>query len=512
MDKSLSMPPLFAAFGMALAYYGYPLFISVGTNFLLGLFFILTAVVCFLRVLCYTPLTNSKSQDLKLTNSRWMNFKSVSTAGILAVALAVGFSLGVGARRTVPGHAELGFPPENIIAVSGILAEDPRSLQGGSGLGVLRLRQSVVDGGARASARGNLTVFFPAESIPRLKEFGRGSEIYLDGIYYTGQRGPVFNASSVHIVQGAPPLEQFRTSLRLTLIDKFQSRQSRSPPVWGSLASALILGVRDDLDVDLSGGFRNSGVAYILALSGMHLAIISAVLAFLLRRPLGIRWASLVGAVFIIAYVFVAGSQPSLVRAAIMYLTGTFALWGFLKKNTLSVLSMAFILQLAFQSETGISLSFILSYLAMAGILILGPALRDLFRGRLPEILSETLSVSLGAFIATSPVVAVFFGSLRPIGILAGLLIVPLTTLFMVLSLIALVAAFLPLPLWDVLNLTLTWIYRFMEYIVLTAGRVPGFSVSNSAPVLITTILLSLLILYIQKKDQAYRNNIASFD
>jgi competence protein ComEC len=243
----------------------------------------------------------------------------------------------------------------------------------------------------------------------------------------------------------------------------------------------------------------------------MHLAIISGVLAFLLRRPLGIRWASLVGAIFIMVYVFVAGSQPSLVRAAIMYLIGVMALWGFLKKNTLSILSMAFILQLLLQSQTGISLSFILSYLAMAGILILGQALRCLLRGRLPEILSGSLSISLGAFIATSPVVALFFGSLRPIGILAGLIIVPLTTIFIVLSLIALIASFLPFPLWDALNFALTFIYRLMEYIVITAGRVPGFTITNPVPVLVFTIVLSLLILYIQKRDHVYRNSIASF-
>jgi competence protein ComEC len=322
----------------------------------------------------------------------------------------------------------------------------------------------------------------------------------------------VFRADSVHIVKPAPPLEQYRTALRMALLEKFQSRQGRDSIEWGALASALLLGVRDDLDVDLSEGFRNSGVAYILALSGMHLAIISAILAFLLRRPLGIRLASLVGALFIICYVFVAGSQPSLVRAMIMYLIGTIALWGFLNKNTLSILGMAFIIQLLIQSETGMSLSFILSYLAMLGILVMGDTIRSLLRGKLPEILSGSISVSLGAFIVTSPVVVFFFGSLRPIGILVSLLIVPLCTLFIILALAALAASFLPFPLWNVLDFILTWLYRLMERIVILAGQVPGFSVSNPVPVLLITIILCLLILFIHKRDQAYRYSIANFD
>jgi len=244
----------------------------------------------------------------------------------------------------------------------------------------------------------------------------------------------------------------------------------------------------------------------------MHLAILSGILAFLLRRPLGTRWASLAGAVFIVVYVFVAGSQPSLVRAAIMYLIAALALWYQLKGRALSLLGMAFIIQLLFQSQTGITLSFILSYLALAGILTLGVTLRALFRGRLPEIINDSLSASLGAFIITAPVVVFYFGTLRPVGIIAGLIVVPLSSLFMVVSLAALVAAFLPLPVWNFFDLILTGLYRFLEFLVTLAGQVPGFDVSNPLPVLAVSILIWVLILFIKKQDDLKRSSIAPFD
>jgi competence protein ComEC len=195
-----------------------------------------------------------------------------------------------------------------------------------------------------------------------------------------------------------------------------------------------------------------------------------------------------------------------------MYLIGTIALWGFLKKNTLSILGMAFIIQLLIQSETGMSLSFILSYLAMLGILTLADTFRSLFRGRLPEILSGSLSVSLGAFIVTSPVVAFFFGSLRPIGILASLIVVPVCSLFIVLALAALVASFLPFPLWNALDFILTPLYRFLEYTLTIIGQVPGFSISNPLPVLAIVILFWGLIMFVDKRDKEYRRSIANFD
>jgi competence protein ComEC len=308
--------------------------------------------------------------------------------------------------------------------------------------------------------------------------------------------------------------------VRAALVERFLTRQdymrrrglAAGPPVWGGLASALLLGVRDDLDVELSEGFRNSGCTHILALSGMHLAIMSGILAFLIRKPLGIRWASLAGAAFVFLYVFIAGSQPSLVRAAIMYLIGTFMVWGLLKARPLVLLCMAFIIQLLFQSETGISLSFILSYLALLGILTLGEAVRDLFRGRLPEILGACLSASIGAFVLTAPVVAFYFDSVRPIGILAGLIAAPIASVFMVLSLLALAASFLPFPLWNVFDFILERIYRLLESFVNLAGRVPGFSASNPAAVMIFSLLFCLLIYFLHVRERRYRNNIAPFD
>jgi competence protein ComEC len=499
--KKPPAPPVFAAIGMAVSYYSYPL-ISAGQIFLLLPLFLLLIAVCFLRVIRYFP---GPEPD------------GVYKAGIIVTAAAVGFSLGIAARGSFRSGIDLGVQATRVTAISGTLLEDPRTLRGGSGLGVLKLDSVTARGGLRATAAGSITVFFPSATIPRLKEFGRGCEIYADGIYADGIYseggwGPTFRATSVHIVTPAPPLEQFRTSLRMKLLDKFQNREGDSEIVWGDLASALLLGVRDDLDVDLSEGFRNSGCSHILALSGMHLAILSGVLVFLVRRPLGIRWASLLGAIFIVFYVFVAGSQPSLVRAAIMYLIGAFALWGFLRTNALSLLGMAFIVQLVFQGQTGLSISFILSYLALFGILTLGEKIRALFRGRLPDALSGVLSASLGAFIVTSPVVALYFDSLRPIGILAGLILAPISALFMVLSLAALAASFLPLPLWDLLDFVLTWVYRFLEYIVSLAGQAPGLSVSGPAPVLIVTVVLWVLVLFVQRRDEAYRNSVASFE
>ena len=505
MDKKLPVTQLSAALSMAVAYYSYPYLsaISIGLYVILVLFALFAAAIAFFRTITSVP---------SVTHLHRGPAPGLRQMGILVISLAVGFSLGIAARRSVSGPAELGLPVENIRAVRGLLREDPRTLHGGSGFGVLELQGSSGDGGLRVSSRGKIPVFFPAESIPRIREFGRGAEIYTEGRVSQGSMGLLFNATSVHIVNPAPPLESFRTSLRLNLLERFQARQDRQDaPVWGGLASALLLGVRDDLNVDMAEGFRNAGSSYVLALSGMHLAIISGVLAFLIRRPLGIRRASLVGALFIVFYVFLAGFQPSLVRSALMYLMGTVAVWGLLKRNVIALLCMAFIIQLVFQSDSGISLGFIFSYLALFGILTLGESLKCLFRGRLPEIINASLSASLGAFIFTAPIVAIYFDSLRPIGILAGPLLALMAAPFMILSLAALLVSFMPLPLWGILDFILIRLYGLIDITVSLAGQVPGIKISNPVAILVFSGLFTLLALFIHKKDQIYRNKIAAF-
>jgi competence protein ComEC len=173
---------------------------------------------------------------------------------------------------------------------------------------------------------------------------------------------------------------------------------------------------------------------------------------------------------------------------------------------------MAFMVQLLFQSETGVSLSFILSYLALLGILTLGEAARDLLKGRLPEFLGAGFSASIGAFVFTAPVVALYFASVRPIGILAGLVAAPIASLFMILSLAALAGSFLPFPVWNIFDFILERIYRLLESVVTLAGRVPGFPASNPAAVLIFSILFCLLIYFLYALNRRYRNSIAPFN
>ncbi|MCL2608890.1 MAG: ComEC/Rec2 family competence protein, partial [Treponema sp.] len=281
-------------------------------------------------------------------------------------------------------------------------------------------------------------------------------------------------------------LERLRTGIRSGLIDRFAGSEGEGP-AWSGLALALLLGIRDNLDSGLTSLYRGAGISYILALSGMHLAVIIALLSLLLKKPLGLRAATVAGMLIIVAYCLLVGPLPSLYRSALMYLLGAFAVLGMLRRDSLSILAMAFVLQLSLDPQSGLSLSFILSYLAMVGILVLGKALNDLLAGLIPRFFLGPLSLSLGAFIGTAAAVLWFFGELRPVGILAGLIVAPLTTAFMVLALAWLCIPPLAVPIAALLAL----LYDAMESTARLAAHVPNLS---APPALAIPLSLALLI------------------
>jgi competence protein ComEC len=493
-------PVFFAVLGALGVYYPLGFLIRRGLPWagaVLGLAAALLILLCLVRVINALPAALAGEHRKARAFRRW---------GIYLTALIAGFALGFAARISVPGPARLGLPAEQVIGVSGILTEDPRGLDDDRGMGYLDLREAAGKDGLRASAKGRILVFFP--DIPRLRTFGRGSRMYVEGSILPPKpdRSSVFRASGVHITDPAPAMEQFRTGVRIKLIDQF------APHTWGGLALALLLGVRDNLDTEMARAYQKAGCSHVLSLSGMHLAVISSVLAFFLRKPLGLRAAALTGAAFIVLYVYLVGVQPSLVRSAIMYLLGMLALLGALPRKAMSLLGMAFLVQIVIWPSSGDSVSFILSYLALAGILFVGDAFHDLFRGCLPEAVSRPLSASLGAFIATAAVMAGFFGTLQPIGIPAGLLIVPLTTLFMLAAMAApvinLILPFLSVPL----NMALSFLYDALDWLVGVSGRVPSLAVSHAGAVLLVSVIAVAAVFWLRERQAVVRNRLVPFN
>jgi competence protein ComEC len=507
MVKSRMISPVVsAAAGSSLGFYCLGRLYSLGLmgiNGLLLLLLVPVAIICFLRVLVSFPLPCG-DDDKAGASAKIRITRLVSMNGL---AFAFGIALGLGAQSTANSAFSLGLPQEKISGLSGVLLEDPRVVSGGRGMASLSLAEVSANGGLRVSAKGEVPVFFPPEHTDRLREFGRGSRVFAEGNFRTGPMGLSFTADSLHVTKRAPHIERFRTALRNGLIGRF----SRGGEAWGGLALALLLGIRDNLESGLAGLYRDAGCSYVLALSGMHLAIIASLIALLLKKPLGRRMAAFTGIFIIAAYCLLVGPLPSLNRAALMYFLGVIALLGFLKRDAFSLLCMAFLVQITATPKAGFSLSFILSYLALAGILSVGQAIAKLLRGKIPNCVLSPLSASLGAFILTAGITAYYFGGLRPVGIVTGLVLVPLTTVFMIGSIAWLAIDFISPLVSGFMSQPLSILYRLMEKTVTIAAYLPGIETKRPLAVLALSLALTVFIMWFSSRQEAWKNKLPAF-
>lgn len=212
-------------------------------------------------------------------------------------------------------------------------------------------------------------------------------------------------------------------------------------PETGPIVKALTTGDRSDLSRETVAMFRSSGASHILALSGLHLGILYAILAFFSgvaggsRTGRAVRYGLIVGLSGI--YVFITGASPSLVRAFLFIFLFETARLTRRKTDLLGSLCGALTLQLAFHPGAITSVGFQLSYLAMTGIALLYPPLKRLYPGEEGRLKNPTryiwnaAALSIACQATTAPLAWWRFRTFPRYFLLTNLLALPLTSLVM---------------------------------------------------------------------------------
>ena len=109
-------------------------------------------------------------------------------------------------------------------------------------------------------------------------------------------------------------VNQIRTHFHNLILENY-------PKTEGSVLSAMLLGLRNDMETELVSAYKKASASHILAISGMHMAILTQfTLGFLGLLGLKRRPAALVSAVFTLLFMFVSGLSASVVRSGIMQL------------------------------------------------------------------------------------------------------------------------------------------------------------------------------------------------
>lgn len=204
-----------------------------------------------------------------------------------------------------------------------------------------------------------------------------------------------------------------------------------------ALLKGILLGERRQLPEELIDTFRTIGLAHILAVSGLHVGLITLViytLLFVLRLPKHLVVAGTLSV--LVLYAFITNLTPSVIRATIM--AGLFLVGRQLDRqtDTVNILAVAAIVILLIWPSALFDLSFQLSFLATYAIITGYPRLKELLPERFSRSeqwwarwLRDGLLVSVTAQLGTLPVVAGTFYQVSWMSAVANLFIGPLVFL-----------------------------------------------------------------------------------
>ena len=222
------------------------------------------------------------------------------------------------------------------------------------------------------------------------------------------------------------------------------------PAREAALARGFVLGQDDAIDAGTEQDFRRSGLAHLLAVSGQNVTLL-ALLAMPALAALGIPLRErLVWVLALIAvYVPVAGSEPSIQRAAVMGAAGLVATLAGRPASRLFALLLALAVTVAIDPGIAADVGWQLSFAAVAGIFALVAPLRRAVLARLGPghfrgALAEGLAVTAAATLATAPLIAFHFETLSTTTLVANLLAAPAVAPAMWLGMASAAAAQVP--------------------------------------------------------------------
>ena len=205
-----------------------------------------------------------------------------------------------------------------------------------------------------------------------------------------------------------------------------------------SLLQGLTLGQRGNIPKEIKKIFSDAGIIHILAVSGLHVGIISFFL-FIIFRGLHIPFnvSIVLTCILLIVYALLTGLRAPVVRSTIMF---SFIMLGMLTQKRimlLNIIAASAILILILNPLDFFDIGFQLSYVATFSIVILYKRIFDVFPVRLKEsrfirnFFILPLSISLSAQLGTAPIIAFYFFKLPVIAPISNIVIIPLVSLVM---------------------------------------------------------------------------------
>jgi competence protein ComEC len=277
---------------------------------------------------------------------------------------------------------------------------------------------------------------------PFAYDFGR--QAWFDGIGAVG-----YAYGDVHIV--ARPEQRtwagWIAAARQALGERVRARL---PGPAAAVTTALLTGDRGTISEPTMQAMRDSGLAHLLAISGLHVGLIATSIFFLVRlllalaEPVALRfnikkWAATAALAGALVYLLLTGATVPTQRAFIMAALALGAILLDRAAVSMRLLAVAALCVLALRPESLLSVSFQMSFAAVLGLVaayeLLGERMTAWRRGSgiagtVAVYLLAVAATTVIASLATSPIAAYHFNRVASYGLVANLVAVPIMALW----------------------------------------------------------------------------------
>lgn len=278
----------------------------------------------------------------------------------------------------------------------------------------------------------------PGPAVPGGFDYGRQ-------LYYQGIGGSGFLYAEPDIVARGPrpPLQLRLARWRQRIAERIERLAGGEDA--GGVAAALVTGRRDGIPQEVTDRLRDTGLAHLLAISGLHMGLVCGVLFFSLRflfachpgwaarYPIR-KWAAVGGLLGGVTYLAISGAPVSAQRAFIMAAIGFLAILADRRAISLRNVALAALIIIVLTPEAVMSAGFQMSFAAVTALVAAYDLAGDRFsdRGlvyRVAAFFGALFLTSLIAGLATAPMAMFHFNRIATYGLPANMLVMPVFTL-----------------------------------------------------------------------------------
>jgi competence protein ComEC len=235
------------------------------------------------------------------------------------------------------------------------------------------------------------------------------------------------------------------------------------PEPQASLGIGFLTGQKTALPEDLSDALKIAGLTHIVVASGYNLTILVRMARRLFVR-LSKYLAAVSSGVMITMFMAVTGLSPSMTRAGLVSGLSLLAWYYGHRFHPLVLLPFAGAITVSMQpSYVWGDLGWQLSFAAFAGVMIVAPLLQQYFFGQKePGVFRQILGETIAAHTVTVPIIAIGFGVISNVAVIANVLVVPLVPLAMLLTFISGIWTIVGLPFIWLIATPTTWLLAYM--------------------------------------------------